>query len=92
MYTEPNKVEDGKLLEFSKVVWFNFGIGEELVDGDTIEREHPYTVQVWYTYNPSETPRKVSYKKSCVNIPLGHIPPELYQTYLFQSRLLRLLI
>lgn len=82
----------GNCWNSAKFVWFNFGIGEELVDGYTIERKHPYTVQVWYTYNPSETPCKVSYKKSCVNIPLGHIPPELYQTYLFQSRLLRLLI
>lgn len=64
MYTERNKAEDGQLLEFSKVMWFNFRIGEELVDGDTIEREHLNNVWVQYTYDPSEIPHKVSFYKS----------------------------
>ena len=46
LYTERNKAEDGKPLEFSKVVWFNFGIGEECVNGVLEKREHPKEVWV----------------------------------------------
>ena len=82
LYTERNKADDGRPLEFSKVMWFNFGTGEEIVAGDRVEQEHPNEVWVRYTYDPSETPRKVSfYKKSRVNIPLCHLPPQLYQGY-----------
>ena len=69
MYTERSKAEDGKPLEFSKVMWFNFGIGEECVDGVKKRVEHPKVVWVRYTHDVYETPRVVSfYKKSHVNI------------------------
>ena len=82
LYTERNTDIDGRPLEFSKVVWFNFGVGEEPVNGAIEKREHPQQVWVRYTYNPSETPRKVSfYKKSRVNYCLQYPPPPLYEYY-----------
>jgi hypothetical protein len=81
LYTECNKAEDGKPLEFSKVVWFNFGIGEECVNGVLEKREHPKEVWVRYTYDVYETPRRVSFfKKSGVTFHLQHVPP-LYENY-----------
>ena len=44
MCTERNKADDGGPLEFSKVVWFNFGKGEEFVNGERLEWEHPNDV------------------------------------------------
>ena len=82
IYTEHTKDVDGNPLEFSKVVWFNFGIGEEVVNGVIHQQEHPQEVWVRYTYDVSETPCRVSfYKKSCVNYCLLHLPPPLYQRY-----------
>ena len=34
LYTERNKADAGRLLEFSKVMWLNFGTEEGIVDGD----------------------------------------------------------
>ena len=81
MYTERNKTDDGRPLEFSKVLWFNFGIGEQLVNGAIERTEHPKEVWVRYTYDLSETPRKVTYKKSRFTFNLQHSPPSLYQSY-----------
>ena len=44
IYTEHTKDVNGKPLEFSKVVWFNFGIGEEVVNGVIQKLEHPQEV------------------------------------------------
>ena len=82
LYTERTKDVDGKPLEFSKVVWSNFGFGEEVVNGVIQQREHPQEVWVRYTYDVSEMPRRVSFhKKSRVNYCLLHLPPPLYQRY-----------
>ena len=79
IYTERTKDVDGKSLEFSKVVWFNFGIGEEVVNGVTQKREHSQEVWVRYTYDVSEMPRRASFhKKSHVNYCILHLPPPLY--------------
>ena len=43
IYTERTKDVNGKPLEFSKVVWFNFGIGE-VVNGVIQKLEHPQEV------------------------------------------------
>ena len=40
-YTERTKDLDNKPLNFSDAVWFNFGVGEKLVDGKQVELEHP---------------------------------------------------
>ena len=54
---------------FSKVMWFNFGIGEECVDDVKKRVEHPKVVWVRYTHDVYETPRVISfYKKSHVKI------------------------
>ena len=82
MYTKRDKDKNGNPLEFSKAVWFNFGIGEEVVDGSLVQAEHPQEVWVRFTYSPSETPRKVSFfKKSRICYTLQHLPPVLYEQY-----------
>ena len=46
------------------------------------KREHPKEVWVRYTYDLSETPRKVTFfKKSRFTFHLQHLPPPLYQHY-----------
>ena len=82
IFTERNKADDGNALEFSKVVWFNFGIGEECVNGVMKKIEHPKVVWVRYTHDLYETPHKVSfYKKSNFSIHIQPVPPLLYQCY-----------
>lgn len=86
LYTTRDKDIDGKPLEFSKVVWFNFGVGEERVESmgsrSLVRKERAYEVWVRSTYDPYETPRKVSfYKKSHVKISLQCLPPQLYNRY-----------
>ena len=84
MYTERSKGEDGKPLEFSKDMWFNFdfGIGEECVDGVKKRVEHPKVVWYGYTHDVYETPRVVSfYQKSHVSIQVQNVPPMLYDHY-----------
>ena len=76
MYTKRDKDKNGNPLEFSKAVWFNFGIGEEVVDGSLVQAEHPQEVWVRFTYSPSETPRKVSFfKKARICYTLQHLQP-----------------
>ena len=60
MYVERNKDINGLNIEFSKVVWFNFGIGEELVEGNVLQKKkHPLETWLRYSYDP----QKVSYLK-----------------------------
>ena len=86
MYTKRDKDRDGRPLEFSKVVCFNFGVGEESVNGAIVKRQHPQEVWVWNTYDLSETPRKVSYKKSRVTVYSIHLHHDM-NVILFQSKL-----
>ena len=66
-------------VEFSKIVWFNFGIGEEVVDSRLQEKEHISEVWVRYTHDISEKPRKISFqKRSNVHFNLWHLPSSLY--------------
>ena len=83
MFTERSKGPNGEPFDFSKVVWFNFGVGEEVGENGVIKTvEHPQEVWLRYTYHLSETPRKVSfYKKSHFNCYLEHLPPLLYDHY-----------
>ena len=62
-YTEQTKDLDNKPLNFSDAVWFNFGMGEKLVDGKQVELEHPNEVWIRHTYNVDEAPQQVSYFK-----------------------------
>ena len=48
-YTERTKDLDNKPLNFSDAVWFNFGVGEKLVDGKQVELEHPNEVWIRHT-------------------------------------------
>ena len=82
MYAKHDKDRDGRPLQFSKVVWFNFGVGEEHENGAIVKREHPQEVWVRNTYDLSETPRKVFYyKKSRVSYCLQYPPPPQYEHY-----------
>ena len=58
VYTERNQDEMNKPLDFQKIVWFNFGRGEKLVNGQLVEIDHPKVVWVRKTY---EEPRIVSF-------------------------------
>ena len=81
IYTERNKDEERAPLQFSKAVWFNFGIGEELVGGVLQKKEHKNEVWLRYTHDITEVPRKVSfYKKSGVSFTV-HAPAPLYSKY-----------
>lgn len=81
IYTERNKDDENKPLEFQKVVWFNFGKGEKEIDGRLVVIDHPNNVWVRNTYNVKEIPRCVSYfkKRNCI-IP-DCSPPPLYPQY-----------
>lgn len=81
LYTERNKDANGVPLEFTKVVWFNFGIGEESVDGTLEMKEHFNEVWVRYTYDVSEIPRKVSFYKRTRGSISFHAPAQLYRQY-----------
>lgn len=82
MYTKRDKDKNGTPLEFSKAVWFNFGVGEEVVDGSLVQIEHPQEVWVRFTYSQSEIPRKVSFfKKSNICYTLQYLPPVQYDQY-----------
>lgn len=56
LYTEQNKDASGRPLEFSKVLWFNFGVGEELVNGTLEMKEYFDEVWVRYTHDLLEIP------------------------------------
>ena len=56
MYTEKNKDEMNETLDFQKIVWFNFGKGEKLVEGQLVEIDDPKVVWVRKTYNVKEEP------------------------------------
>ena len=74
MYTERNKDDKNEALDFQKIVWFNFGKGEEEVDGRLVVFDHPEDVWVRYTYNVKEKPRCVSYYKKRNQLQLDSFP------------------
>ena len=81
-YTEQTKDLDNKPLNFSDAVWFNFGVGEKLVDGKQVELEHPNELWIRHTYNVNEAPQQVSYfKKRGVHLGIDGPPPPLYEYY-----------
>ena len=82
MYIERNVDIEGNQIQFSKILWFNFGVGEELIDGQIHQTQHPLEVWVRYSHNISEKPQKILYqKKSCIRLNLTHQPDPLYDSY-----------
>ena len=63
LYTEGCKDADGRPLDFASAVRFNFGRGEKMVHGKLVMFEHPNEAWVRHTYDVSETPRCVSFRK-----------------------------
>ena len=81
MYTERSKDDKNEPLDFSKVVWFNFGKGEKLVNGKLVEVDHPKNVWIRYTYKVEEDPRFVSFYKKRNRFEIESSPPLLYSNY-----------
>ena len=46
IYTERNKDQDKRDLDFQRVVWFNFGTGEKVIDDELVLINHPKEVWV----------------------------------------------
>ena len=58
MYAERKTDIDECEVEFSKMLWFNFGLGEErTAPGLLQEKKHPQEVWIRYTHEPSEKPK-----------------------------------
>ena len=71
-----------KTLDFSGIVWFNFGKGEKVVGGRVVMFDHPKEVWVRHTYNVAELPQRVSYfKKRGMSSEMDTNPPALYPKY-----------
>lgn len=82
MYVERKIDNEGNPIEFTKVMWFNFGIGDEIVNGQLQETSHPLQVWIRYSHNISEKPQKVEYrKKSSIHLNLQHQPLPAYNSY-----------
>ena len=82
LYTERSKDADGRSLDFASAVWFNFGRGEKMVHGKLVMFEHPNEAWVRHTYDVSETPRCVSFRKRRgVQEGIDSPPPLLYDHY-----------
>lgn len=80
-YIERSKDSNNQLLDFSSIQWFNFGKGEKMVDGKLAVLEHPTEVWVRHGYDPSESPRCVSFfKKKGVQVS-EEMPSPLYPHY-----------
>ena len=80
-YTERSKDSSDQPLDFSNIQWFNFGKGEKMVDGKLTIFEHPTEVWVRHGYNPSESPRCVSFFKKKGVQASEEMPPPLYPYY-----------
>ncbi len=50
--------KEGKPIDFFKAVWFNFGKGENIVDG---QLEHSQDAWIHHSYDCSTEPQYVSY-------------------------------
>ena len=62
-YTERTQDKDKNPLNFHSAVWFNFGLGEKIVNGEMKEIVHQNEVWVRHSYNAAEEPKCVSYYK-----------------------------
>ena len=51
LYTEQNKDSKMKPLDFSYILWFNFGKGKWILNGKLTTFNHPDEVWVRYTYD-----------------------------------------
>ena len=56
LYIERNKESKMKPLDFSNILWFNFGKGERMLNGKLTTFNHPDEVWVRYTYDMNEDP------------------------------------
>ena len=82
LYTERSQDMDKRPLDFSHIVWFNFGKGEKVLEGKVTIVDHPKEVWVRHTYNVMETPKRVSYfKKRGVQCGVDMKLLPLYQQY-----------
>jgi len=81
IYTERNKDEDKNDLDFQRVVWFNFGTGEKIINDKLVLVDHPMEVWVRYSYDVKEQPRSVCYFKKRNQTALDVFPPHLYSQY-----------
>ncbi len=63
LYTERTSDIDKKPLDFSHIVWFNFGKGEVDCNGKVELQDHRDEVWTRHTYNIKEKPQRVSYLK-----------------------------
>ena len=79
-YAERKKDIDGCDVEFSKVTWFNFGVGEEMVNRCMKEEKHPHEVWIRYTHDISEKPKKVSFQKLSNVRYTQLLPQQLYDS------------
>lgn len=79
MYAERKTDIDECEVEFSKVLWFNFGVGEELTAAGILqEKKHPQEVWIRYTHDPFERPKKMSFKKKSNVHYIPLFPAQLY--------------
>ena len=81
LYTERNQDIDKQPLDFSRIVWFNFGKGEKVIAGKVTMVDHPMEVWVRHTYDVMETPKRVSYYKKRGGQSIDTKPPQLYEQY-----------
>ena len=51
IYTERSQDIEKKPLDFSGCLWFNFGKGEKMVEGQPVSFEHPSEVWVRHTHD-----------------------------------------
>ena len=68
-------------MDFQRVVWFNFGTGEKVIDDELVLINHPMEVWVRYSYDVKEQPRSVCYFKKHNQTALDLFPPPLYSQY-----------
>ena len=64
-----------------KAVWFNFGRGEKVVDGQLVEIEHRQDAWIRHSYDCTEEPQYVSYFKRRGKINDISEPSLLYKQY-----------
>ena len=77
--TERSQDVENKSLDFSGALWFNFGMGERVANGERVSFGHP--TEVWFDipYDVKELPQRVVYfKKRGVQDGIDLNTPPLY--------------
>lgn len=79
-YTERNEDTQKQPLKFSSAVWFNFGEGDQYIDGKIVHVSHPH--EVWVSYDVKAEPQKVMYvKKRGAKFNEELLPQALYDNF-----------